>query len=124
MLGRVSEEDKVGLIDAAKFLVLMSKHAGESYPVIINEALARRKPIIINRVGTAWCVGLSNMVVIDNEHEFISKSVKLLTNQESYNELISSLSNFKVEELMWSNIVRRMISIYEDVSYKNIHGII
>jgi glycosyltransferase involved in cell wall biosynthesis len=124
MLGKISEEDKVGLIDAAKFLVLMSKHAGESYPVIINEALARRKPIIINRVGTAWCVGLSNMVVIDNEHEFISKSVKLLTNQESYNELISSLSNFKVEELMWSNIVRRMISIYEDVSYKNIHGII
>ena len=118
MLGRISEEDKVGLIDAAKFLALMSRHAGESYPVIINEALARRKPIIINKVGTAWCVGLPNMVVIDNEHEFINKSVKLLTNQESYNKLIHSLSNFKVEELVWSNIVKRMISIYEGVSYK------
>jgi len=52
MLGRVSEEDKVGLIDAAKFLVLMSRHAGESYPVIINETLARRK-LIINRVRIA-----------------------------------------------------------------------
>jgi hypothetical protein len=31
------------------------------------------------------------MVVIDNEHEFISEPVKLLTNQESYNKLISSL---------------------------------
>jgi len=52
MLGRVSEEDKVGLINAAKFLVLMSRHAGESYPVIINETLARRK-LIINRVRIA-----------------------------------------------------------------------
>jgi len=115
MLGRVSEEDKVGLIDAAKFLVLMSRHAGESYPVIINEALARRKPIIINKVGTAWCVGLPNIVVVNNEDEFVGKAVELLTSQESYSELINSLSDFRVEELMWSNIVRRVVNIYEGV---------
>jgi glycosyltransferase involved in cell wall biosynthesis len=115
MLGRVSEEDKVGLIDAAKFLMLMSRHAGESYPVIINEALARRKPIIVNRIGTAWCVGLPNIVVVNDEDEFISKAVELLTSQESYSELINSLSDFRVEELMWSNIVRRVVNIYEGV---------
>jgi len=115
MLGRVSEEDKVGLIDAAKFLVLMSRHAGESYPVIINEALARRKPIIVNRIGTAWCVGLPNIVVVNNEDEFVGRAVELLTSQESYSELINSLSDFRVEELMWGNIVRRVINIYEGV---------
>ena len=115
MLGRVSEEDKVGLIDAAKFLVLMSRHAGESYPVIINEALARRKPIIINKVGTAWCVGLPNIVVVNDEDEFVGRAVELLTSQESYSELINSLSDFRVEELMWGNIVRRVINIYEGV---------
>jgi len=115
MLGRVSEEDKVGLIDAAKFLVLMSRHAGESYPVIINEALARRKPIIVNRVGTAWCVGLPNIVVVNNEDEFVGRAVELLTSQESYSELINSLSDFRVEELMWGNIVRRVVNIYEGV---------
>jgi glycosyltransferase involved in cell wall biosynthesis len=113
MLGGVSEEDKVGLIDAAKFLVLMSRHAGESYPVIINEALARRKPIIINKVGTAWCVGLPNIVVVNDEDEFVSRAVELLTSQESYSELVNSLSGFRVEELMWGNIVRRVVNIYE-----------
>jgi len=113
MLGRVSEEDKVGLIDAAKFLVLMSRHAGESYPVIINEALARRKPVIINKVGTAWCVGLPNIIVVNNEDEFVSRAVELLTSQESYSESINSLSDFRVEELMWGNIVRRVVNIYE-----------
>jgi glycosyltransferase involved in cell wall biosynthesis len=113
MLGRVSEEDKIALIDAAKFLVLMSKHAGESYPVIVNEALARKKPIIINKVGTAWCIGLPNMVVVSDEDEFTSKAVELLTNPNSYSELINSLSDFRIEELIWDNIVKKIVNIYK-----------
>ncbi|MFP3215985.1 MAG: glycosyltransferase family 4 protein [Vulcanisaeta sp.] len=112
MLGKVSEKDKVGLIDAAKFLVLMSRHAGESYPLIINETLARRKPIMINKIGTAWCIGLPNIIVV-NEEEFVNKAVELVMNQELYSELINSLSNFKVDELIWSNLVKRIVSIYE-----------
>ena len=112
MLGKVSEKDKVGLIDAAKFLVLMSRHAGESYPLIINETLARRKPIMINKIGTAWCIGLPNIIVV-NEEEFVNKAVELVMNQELYSELINSLSSFKVDELIWSNLVKRIVSIYE-----------
>jgi len=113
MLGRVSEEDKIALIDAAKFLVLMSKHAGESYPVIVNEALARKKPIIINKVGTAWCIGLPNMVVVSDEDEFTSKAMELLTNPSSYSELINSLSDFRIEELIWDNIAKKIVNIYK-----------
>jgi len=112
MLGRISEEDKIALIDVAKFLVLMSKHAGESYPVIVNEALARKKPIIINKVGTVWCIDLPNMVVVNKEDEFISKAVELLTNPNSYSELINSLSDFRIEELIWDNIVKKIVNIY------------
>jgi len=112
MLGKVSEKDKVGLIDAAKFLVLMSRHAGESYPLIINETLARRKPIMINKIGTAWCIGLPNIIVV-NEEEFVNKAVELVMNQELYSELINSLSSFKVDELIWSNLVKRIVNIYE-----------
>jgi glycosyltransferase involved in cell wall biosynthesis len=113
MLGRISEEDKVGLIDAAKFLVLMSKHAGENYAIIADEALARRKPIILNKVGTAWCVERPNVIVINSEEEFINKAIELLINQKLYEEFINSLNKIKVEKLLWDNIIKRIISIYE-----------
>ena len=113
MLGRISEEDKVGLIDAAKFLVLMSRHAGENYAIIADEALARRKPIILNKVGTAWCVERPNVIVINSEEEFINKAIELLINQKLYEEFINSLNKIKVEKLLWDNIIKRIISIYE-----------
>jgi glycosyltransferase involved in cell wall biosynthesis len=54
-------------------------------------------------------------VVVNNEDEFVGRAVELLTSQESYSELINSLSDFRVEELMWGNIVRRVVNIYEGV---------
>jgi len=113
MLGRISEEDKVGLIDAAKFLVLMSRHAGENYAIIADETLARRKPIILNKVGTAWCVERPNVIVINSEEEFINKAIELLINQKLYEEFTNSLNKIKVEKLLWDNIIKRIISIYE-----------
>jgi glycosyltransferase involved in cell wall biosynthesis len=113
MLGRVSEEDKVRLIDAAKFLVLMSRHAGENYAIIADEALARKKPIILNKVGTAWCVERPNVIVINSEGEFINKAIELLINQKLYEEFINSLNKIKVEKLLWDNIIKKIISIYE-----------
>jgi glycosyltransferase involved in cell wall biosynthesis len=42
-IGYISEEDKIALIDASDTVVLPTKHAGESYPLLINEVLARGK---------------------------------------------------------------------------------
>jgi len=55
----------------------------------------------------------TNIIVVNNEDEFVSRAVELLTSQESYSESINSLSDFRVEELMWGNIVRRVVNIYE-----------
>ncbi|MEZ0346062.1 MAG: glycosyltransferase family 4 protein [Infirmifilum sp.] len=50
-LGYIPEEDKIGLIDASEAVVLPSRHAGESYPILIDEVKARGKPLIVTNFG-------------------------------------------------------------------------
>jgi glycosyltransferase involved in cell wall biosynthesis len=63
VLGYVSEEDKIALIDASDVVVLPTRHAGESYPLLINEVLARGKRFVMTRgsIASKWveesCVG-------------------------------------------------------------------
>jgi len=56
VLGYISEEDKIALIDASDIVVLPTKHAGESYPLLINEVLARGKKFIMteNNIVSKW----------------------------------------------------------------------
>ena len=52
-IGYIPEEDKIALIDASNVVVLPTRHAGESYPLLIDEVIARGKTIIITSISTA-----------------------------------------------------------------------
>ena len=52
-VGYISEKDKIALIDASNVVVLPTRHAGESHPLLIDEVLARRKMLIITSVSKA-----------------------------------------------------------------------
>jgi glycosyltransferase involved in cell wall biosynthesis len=55
-VGRISEEDKIALIDASDVIVLPTRHAGESYPLLVNEVLARGRRMIMTRgsIASEW----------------------------------------------------------------------
>jgi len=50
-LGYISEEDKIGLIDTTELIFIPSKHAGESYPITVDEVKARGKPLVVTNYG-------------------------------------------------------------------------
>ena len=59
-LGYLTERDKIALIDASDVIVLPSRHAGESYPLIVEEVKARNKPLVVTDISPALVSIVSN----------------------------------------------------------------
>lgn len=107
-LGYIPEEDKIGLIDASELIVLPSKHAGESYPLIIDEVKARGKPLVATNYG-ALPYRVKNMVegaVVNADADSIAKGIKYI---------LDNISSFKVIEAprRWSDIAKELTMILE-----------
>jgi glycosyltransferase involved in cell wall biosynthesis len=77
ILGYVSEEDKIALIDASNIIVLPTKHAGESYPLLVNEVLARGKKLIMTKgsIASKWVEESSIGRVIDSNPHSLAQVI-------------------------------------------------
>jgi glycosyltransferase involved in cell wall biosynthesis len=107
-LGYVSEEDKIGLIDASELVVLPSKHVGESYPLIIDEVKARGKPLVVTNYG-ALPHRVKNMVegiVVNADVDSIAKGIEYV---------LSDIDSFKVIETprSWREIAEELTAKLE-----------
>jgi len=108
-LGYILEEDKIGLIDAAEAIVIPSRHAGESYPLIVDEVKAREKPLVVTNYG-ALPYRVKNMiegVVVSATAEGLAKGVK---------HVLDNIRRFRPVEkpLTWSEVAKRLVKVYED----------
>ena len=106
----ISEEDKIALIDASNVIVLPTKHAGESYPLLINEVLARGKKLIITRgsIASRWIEQLGIIRVVNGDPHEIGKAI---INELIYNE---STAKSKFRILTWREIAKKLLMIYEE----------
>ena len=107
-LGYISEEDKIGLIDASELVVFPSKHAGESYPLIIDEVKARGKPLVVTDNG-ALPYRVKNMVegiVVNADADSIAKGIEYV---------LSNINSFKVIETprSWREIAKELTATLE-----------
>jgi glycosyltransferase involved in cell wall biosynthesis len=77
VLGYVSEEDKIALIDASDVVALPTKHAGESYPLLINEVLARGKRLVMTRgsIASRWVEESGVGRVVDPEPQSLAQTL-------------------------------------------------
>jgi len=77
VLGYVSEEDKIALIDASDVVVLPTRHAGESYPLLINEVLARGKRLVMTRgsIASKWVEGSGVGKVVDADPQSLAQAL-------------------------------------------------
>jgi glycosyltransferase involved in cell wall biosynthesis len=75
--GYLSEEDKIGLIDASDVVVLPSKHAGESYPLLVNEVLARGRRLIITKgnIASKWIEESGIAKVVNADPQELSQAI-------------------------------------------------
>ncbi|MCC6020607.1 MAG: glycosyltransferase family 4 protein [Thermoproteaceae archaeon] len=69
VLGYVSGEDKIALIDASDVVAMPTRHAGESYPLLVNEVLARGRRLVMTRgsIASRWIEerGIGRVVDLD-----------------------------------------------------------
>ena len=111
-LGYISEEDKIALIDSSEVVILPTKHAGESYPMIMNEVLARNKPLITTNISEALvsyakthrCLHISNP-----DPESIASKVIYIIEQHKY--LKCEDSNIS----SWNKIAEELLHIYNNL---------
>jgi glycosyltransferase involved in cell wall biosynthesis len=77
VLGYVSEEDKIALIDASDVVALPTKHAGESYPLLINEVLARGKRLVMTRgsIASRWVEESGVGKVVDPDPQSLAQAL-------------------------------------------------
>jgi glycosyltransferase involved in cell wall biosynthesis len=110
-LGYLSEKDKIGLIDSSEFVILPSRHAGESYPLIIDEVKARGKPLVVTNYGA-----LPNMVVNFVEGMVVNADVSSLSRGIKY--VLSNSRSFQVLSKLyaWSEVAEKLVTLYKEYS--------
>ncbi|WP_069807904.1 glycosyltransferase family 4 protein [Vulcanisaeta thermophila] len=114
--GFVSEEDKIALIDESEFVILPSKHAGESYPLILFETLARNKPLVATNVGSIPRLSMPHTIITEPSVKALKNTItNLLSNPEMIKEITRKARESKSQYLRtWSEIAILMTEIYRE----------
>lgn len=110
-LGYIPEKDKIGFIDASELVVIPSRHAGESYPIIVDEVKARGKPLVVTNYGTLL-YRVKNMV----EGVVVKANADSLA--EGITHALKNVDMFKVIErpYTWSEVAKRLVDLYIEVA--------
>jgi len=108
-VGYLSEEDKIGLIDASEVIVLPSKFAGESFPLIVEEVKARGKPLVVTNYGTLP-FRVKNMVegvIVNANPNSLAKGIK---------HALNNIDSFKIVETprVWSDITKEFTEVLQN----------
>jgi glycosyltransferase involved in cell wall biosynthesis len=113
-IGYISEEDKIALIDASDTVVLPTKHAGESYPLLINEVLARGKKLIITRgnIASRWIEESGIAKVVNPDPQELAQAIIDELNSESNTEIDS---NKTVKILTWRDIAYKLLELLQQM---------
>jgi len=109
-LGFISEEDKIALIDAADVIVSPTRHAGESYPLIMDEVRARGKKLFILPVNPA-IASYEFVVPVRNLEELTVKIIEVLKSNKS-NKIENKSQNYP---FLWNEIALELIKIYKSL---------
>jgi glycosyltransferase involved in cell wall biosynthesis len=111
-IGYISEEDKIALIDASDVIVLPTRHAGESYPLLINEVLARGKKLIITRsnIASRWIEESGIAKVVNPDPQELAQAIIDELRSESNTEIDS---NKTVKILTWRDIAYKLLELLQ-----------
>jgi glycosyltransferase involved in cell wall biosynthesis len=119
ILGYVDEDEKISLLDASKVFVFPTRHFGEAYPLVIDEAYARGVPIVATEVG-ALPYRVKHMetgvLIPPNDPSSLAKVVvTLLKDSDLLASMRSRLQSIRTLLLTWRQVCLRLDKIYDSV---------
>jgi glycosyltransferase involved in cell wall biosynthesis len=116
-VGRISEEDKIALIDASDVIVLPTRHAGESYPLLVNEVLARGRRLIMTRgsIASKWIEESSIARVVNADPRELVQAIIDELKLES-NSVTSTRK--AVEIPTWRDVAYRLLELSQQILTK------
>lgn len=108
--GYISEEDKIGLIDSSEFVVIPSRHAGESYPLVIDEVKARGKPLIVTNYGALpyRIINLVEGVVVDADICSLARGLCYALSNRCLFHVVS-------KPLTWKEVADKLLTLYQSI---------
>ena len=115
-LGFVTEEEKLLLMQKAKFLVLPSKT--ESLSIVLLESLAQCRPVLVNGYSPVLreqCIRSNAGLYYSNYAEFEAEIEYLLNHPKEYEELGENGSKFVRENYNWDFVLNNIVSLIEEV---------
>ncbi|ADN49872.1 glycosyltransferase family 4 protein [Vulcanisaeta distributa] len=115
MLGYINEDDKIALIDASRAVILPSRHAGESYPLIANETAARLKPLIATGIGSIPRLSMEHIVITELNETSIAEAMIKMLNSEYYKDYVDKAKKVRERLLRWSDVAKLTIKYYNEV---------
>jgi len=107
-LGYISEVDKIGLIDSSEFVVIPSRHAGESYPLVVDEVKARGKPLVVTNYGVLphRIINLVEGMVVNADIRSLARGLYyVLQNKSSFN-IVSRV-------FTWREVAEYLLALYQ-----------
>ncbi len=110
-LGEVYGESKYELIDNALAVVLVSHF--ETEPLIVKEAMARGKPVIVSNITPLEYLveNEENGFVVANEKGFMNAVISLLNNEDLVNKM-SENNKAKAQEWRWEKVCDKILKVY------------
>jgi glycosyltransferase involved in cell wall biosynthesis len=107
-IGQIPEEDKIALIDSSDIIVLPTRHAGESYPLLVNEVLARGKRLIMTKgsIASKWVEGNDVGKVVDPDPHSLAQAVI-----EELRSKSSDKNSKTIKILAWREVACRLLDI-------------
>lgn len=115
--GYISEREKISLLDAAEVLAFPTRHVGEAYPLVIDEAYSRKTPVIGTRVG-----GLPSRIR-EGETGFVIPPEDPQSLADSLEEFLrgNPISTEFIEEareavLTWEQVAERVEGVYRNLA--------
>lgn len=111
----VSQEDKIGLLDAASLFVFPSFYEGFGLPVL--EAMRQGTPVICSNITSLPEVaGQAAILVNPYKIKDISQAIqKVLTDRKLYNQLLGAGFE-QAKRFAWEKCARETLKIYEEVA--------
>ncbi|RLF17459.1 MAG: glycosyltransferase family 1 protein, partial [Thermoprotei archaeon] len=118
-LGYIPEDDKIALIDAAEAVVLPSKHAGESYPLLLDEVLARGKLVVMTVRSKILEFRTKfyerNIITSLGNAKSLAHTITNLLLKNKKSALTGNRVSDEIGILSWNIIARRLVKLYDQV---------
>jgi glycosyltransferase involved in cell wall biosynthesis len=119
LLGYISEDEKISLLDSSKVFVFPTRHFGEAYPLVVDEAYARGVPVVATEVGVLpYRVKHleTGILVPPDDRSLLAKAVvALLKDDDLLTSICRGLGSVKGSLLTWRQVCATLDNIYDGV---------